>query len=101
MKLHTHSADYAERKIGECVNDVLNIKNLRRATAYVSDELTIKATAQRRMDKRDQSATVLVTVGRPNFVERRFIRLCKKAGCAFPLRQIQHKFWPAKKGGRT
>lgn len=93
--------DYdAERKrIGQCVQDVLTIKNVRRATAYISEKRTVKATLQRRIDKRAKSATVLVTVGAPNFLERRFIRLCKKAGMVFPLRQIQWKHWP-KKGGR-
>ena len=87
----------AERRIGECVADVLGIGNLRRATAYMSESLTIKATAQRRTDKRHKSVTVLVTVGKPNFLERKFIKVCKQAGCAFPLRQIQHRFWPKKK----
>lgn len=97
MKLTTTNLDLTERKIGECVSSVLGIANMRRATAYISETLTIKATAQRRMDKRSRSNTVLVTVGAPNFAERRFIRVCKKAGCAFPLRQVQFKYW-GKKG---
>lgn len=85
------------KKIGQCVTDVMTIKNCRRATAYMSAKLTIKATAQRRQDKRAKSSTILVTIGRPNFIERRFIKVCQKAGMAFPLRQIQWKFWPKKK----
>jgi len=87
------------RKLGEAVGDVVCASNVRRATAFISPTLTMKATAQRKHDKRATSVTVLVTVGRPNFVERRFIKVCQKAGMAFPLRQIQWKFWP-KKGGR-
>ncbi len=86
-----------EKKIGQCVRDVLTVKNCRRATAFLSERKTVKATAQRKMDKRARSATILVTVGAPNFLERRFIRICKKAGMAFPLNQIQWKFWPKKK----
>ena len=89
--------EYAMRKLGEAVGDVLCSANTRRATAYLSPTLTIKATAQRRQDRRDKTATALVTVGRPNFAERRFIRVCLKAGMAFPLRQIQWKHWPKKK----
>ena len=96
----TQDYDYAMKKLGEAVGDVLTGKNIRRATAYISPTLTIKATAQRKQDGRDKSATCLVTVGKPNFVERRFIGVCKKAGMAFPLRQIQWKFWPKKKGVR-
>lgn len=97
MKLQTANSEYAERKIGECVNDVLNVTNIRRATAYISPVLTIKATAQRRQDKRAKYATILVTVGIPNFVERRFIKVCQKAGMCFPLRQVQWRHWPKKK----
>lgn len=99
MNINTTNSEHAERKIGQCVNDVLNGTNIRRATAYMSPTLTIKATAQRRPDRRSRTATILVTIGKPNFLERRFIRVCQKAGCCFPLKQIQWKFWP-KKGGR-
>lgn len=89
--------EYAMRKLGEAVGDVLCGTNIRRATAYISPTLTIKATAQRKQDARDKSATALVTIGKPNFVERRYIRVCQKAGMTFPLRQIQWKHWPKKK----
>lgn len=89
--------EYAMRKLGECVGDVAMQTNTRRATAYISPKLTIKATAQRRHDKRGNSETILVTIGAPNFLERRFIRICQKAGMVFPLHQIQWKFWPEKK----
>lgn len=89
--------EYAMKKLGEAVGDVLVMRNCRRATAFITPKLTIKATAQRRQDGRDKSATCLVTVGRPNFLERRFIKVCQKAGMAFPLNQIQWKFWPKKK----
>lgn len=88
--------EYAMRKLGEAVGDVIMGSNVRRATAFISPTLTMKATAQRRSDRRHQHATVLVTVGRPNFIERRFIRVCQKSGMAFPLRQIQWKHWPKK-----
>lgn len=89
--------EYAQRKLGEAVGDVLCSTTVRRATAFISPTLTIKATAQRRQDKRSTSATCLVTVGRPNFLEQRFIRQCQKAGMVFPLNQIQWKLWPNKK----
>lgn len=92
--------EYAMQKLGHAVGDVISQPNVRRATAFISPSLTMKATAQRKQRKSgDLSVTVLVTVGRPNFVERRFIKVCQKAGMAFPLNQIQWKFWP-KKGGR-
>ena len=56
-----------------------------------------KATAQQRISKRARYATMLVTVGAPNFLERRFIRVCQKAGMCFPLRQVQLKYWSKRK----
>lgn len=95
MNIQTTNPELTERRIGECVSEVLG-GSVRRATAYISPKLTIKATAQRRPDKRSKSATVLVTIGAPNFLERRFIRVCQKAGMAFPLRQVQWKHWGKK-----
>lgn len=88
--------EYAMRKLGEAIGDVVTGNNIRRATAYISPKLTMKATAQRRQDKRDKFATVLVTVGTPNFIERRFIRACQKSGVVFPVTGIQWKLWPKK-----
>ncbi len=88
--------EYAMRKLGECVGDVVTGPNVRRATAYISPTFIMKATAQRRYRKNEPSCTVLVTVGAPNFVERRFVRLCKKSGYVFPLNQIHWKLWPKK-----
>jgi hypothetical protein len=96
VKITTSNPELTERRIGECVSAVLGDSNMRRATAYISPTLTIKASAQRRYRKNEKSVTVLVTVGKPNFEQRRFIRVCQKAGMCFPLRQISWKFWPKK-----
>lgn len=93
------SPDVLKDRVSNCIGDVVTQPNVRKAIAYISPTFVVKATAQRRQDKRSKSMTLLVTVGKPNFVERRFIRVCQKAGMCFPLRQIQWKHWP-KKGGR-
>jgi hypothetical protein len=95
MNIQTTNPELTERRIGECVSAVLGM-NLRKATAYISPSLTIKASAQRRYRKNEPSCTLLVTIGKPNFLERRFIKVCQKAGMAFPLKQIQWKHWPKK-----
>jgi hypothetical protein len=88
--------EYAMKKLGEAVGDTIS-GNVRRATAYISPKLTIKATAQCRQSNGARYHTCLVTIGTPNFVERRFIKVCQKAGMCFPLSQIQWKWWPKKK----
>lgn len=78
-----------------------------RATKYLSAKQTVKATmrhgrfAYRIVDGARVlvRAEVLVTIGKPNFAERRFIKLCEKAGEPFPVKKIQLRF-PAKPKGK-
>lgn len=88
--------EYAMDQVSGAAGDVLCGK-IRQSTAYLSPKLTIKATAQRKQDKRAKQITMLVTIGAPNFVERRFIRVCQKKGQSLPLGQRHFKLWPKKK----
>ncbi len=66
----------------------------RKATMYVDRDMTVKATRQRKPDKRDRTETLIITYGKPNYAEREFIKACKRAGEPLPVRKIQLKFWP-------
>lgn len=68
----------------------------RKATAYISDSMVATATARHRPDGRAKRTEFVVKLGAPNFLERRFIKACKKVGVCFPLRQVQLKWWPKK-----
>ena len=68
------------------------------ATKYLSERLIVRATqpmfgpkGKRRVLK-SGNLLVVVTVGKPNFSEREFIKKCKKAGEPFPVKKIQFKF---------
>lgn len=65
------------------------LEGFKGATAYLADNWTVKATRQFKPDRRNSRETILVTVGRPNYAERKFIKLCRKAGEPFPVRKIQ------------
>mgnify|MGYP001605604686 CR=1 FL=1 len=66
-----------------------------RATKYISPALVVKATRQRYKGKlltrSARQETILVTIGKPNWRERRFIRQCQQAEEPFPIRKIQLK----------
>ena len=79
------------------VLDTLIATGARRATSYLDENTIVRATAQRRPDKRSRSQTYLLTIGKPAFLDRRFIRMAKKAGEPFPIKKVQLKFWPEKK----
>lgn len=66
-----------------------------RCTSYVSPKQTVKATFVtfdgRLPDRRASRADVRLTVGAPNYAERRFIKICEKAGEPFPVKKLQLK----------
>lgn len=56
-----------------------------RATKYFSEKLIIRATRRRN----DDVVSILLSICPPNIKERKFIKLCKKAGEPFPIKKIQ------------
>jgi hypothetical protein len=68
------------------------------ATKYVSEKLTIRASRRiyRYNGKPGNDIEVVLTIGKPNFEAREFIKLCKKAKEPFPVKKIQLKFPPKK-----
>lgn len=69
----------------------------RMATYYINDRLIVRATRRMAPDGRAKRVEMVLTYGAPNFVERRFIRLCKQAGEPLPVRRVQVKWWPKKR----
>lgn len=81
---------------GDIVEAIL-LGGVKRATAYISPTLVAKATRRGKLSHsslmpRKDNIEMVVTVGRPNYAERQFIKLCKKAGESFPIKKIQLKF---------
>lgn len=70
-----------------------------KATKYISPKEIIRATRTRvggKIDKR-YGMEITLTIGKPNFLEREFIKLCKKAGEPFPIKKVQFKTYQPKK----
>ena len=80
----------------------LLLNNAVKATEYVNPTLICRATRKRSGKKIDHrhNIEIILTVGKPNYVERDFIRKCKKAGEPFPLKKIQLKVYNAPKKRR-
>ena len=85
------------KSIAQAVETILEEPNVRQATVYFDERTIVRTTARARPDRRSKSTVILLTVGAPNFVERRFIRLCRQAGEPLPVRKVQLKFWPKKR----
>lgn len=72
------------------------LMGLFRSTRFVSDKLVVRVTRQmygvaagtgRKVSARDTRAGFIVTIGAPNYLERRFIKKMKNAGGANILNQ--------------
>ena len=64
-----------------------------RATKYVSSKLIIRVVRRTFKGKiKRGNVEMLLTIGKPNYQERQFIKDCKKAGVIFPVKKIQFKY---------
>lgn len=64
-----------------------------KATKFISPTYVIRAVRKRHNKKVDKRGNIQITLtlGKPNFLEREFIKLCKKAKEPFPIKNIQLK----------
>ena len=86
-----------EATIGEWLGRLLNEitrPGVRRVIAYISTTRVIKMTRQRRGLTREQTATILLTFGRPNYAERQFILKARRQGQEFPIEKLQLTYYP-------
>lgn len=73
-----------------------------KATKYISDREIIRATRTKYGTRFSPgNLEVTITRGKPNYIEREFIKACKKAGEPFPVKKVQLKFFPQKKKNPT
>ncbi len=84
-------------------NDVVEeiLKGAIKATKYVSPKEIVRAVRttykiHNRKPRKGENIQITLTIGRPNYVEREFIKLCKEAKEPFPVRYIQLKFYKPK-----
>ena len=72
------------------------VPEVRSATVYRSPIDRVTATRQHRRTE-GRSTTVVVTIGKPNYKQRIFVKQCKKAGVRFPITKVQLTYWPKKR----
>jgi len=76
------------------------VQGAKTATKFLDDKTVVRATWRHKIYARKNSRRreMVVTFGAPNYRERAFISACKKAGEPFPVKKIQFRFYPVKKG---
>lgn len=69
-----------------------------KATYYISPKKVVKATRKRYNGKFSRyGIDIVLTIGRPNFMEKKFIKSCQKADVKFPISKVQIRPLPKKK----
>ena len=85
--------NYVETMIDALIAD----RTLRSATKYVTPKQTIRVTRRFKGTARSTRAEFVVTVGAPNYLAVKFIKLCVKAKEPFPVLRVQFSKWPVKR----
>lgn len=83
--------------VARVVESVLEMPDLKKATLYLDRDTVVKATRVLKFYGRSRSQSLMLTVGRPNYAERKFIKDCIRAKEPLPVRKIQLKRWPKKR----
>lgn len=83
----------ARKHILRTIEALLTVTDAHRASLLVAPTLTVVVTRQRRHDARDRSHTYLLTIGRPNAVNRNRIKFYQRAGVKFPVRKVHLSYY--------
>lgn len=65
------------------------------ARVFLSPTYVVKATYFGKRHANGRQKQLMITLGKPNYLERAFIKDAKKAGCKFPIRKPLLK-WAAR-----
>lgn len=90
--------NHIQNAIRNVTNEMLyDVGVARSVVKYVDPKTVVKVTRRHRPDRRNRSESFVLTIGAPNYAERKFVKLCVKAGVRFPVSKMQYKFYPPKK----
>jgi hypothetical protein len=84
-------------EVGETLVALLNTRNARRATLYVFPNLVVRSTRRHKYSSRASREEFVVTIGKPNYEEKKVIKALVKAKVSFPNNKVLLKSWPQKK----
>lgn len=65
----------------------------RQVVVYEAPHRIVKVTRQHKPTRTDTSETLIITIGKPAYRQRQFIKACIKAGEPFPVKKPQLKWF--------
>ena len=83
----------------EKVVGALLISDAARATKFISNKFIVRAVRKTYKGKfGNKNIELNITIGKPNYAEREFIKKCEKTGESFPVKKVQLSFLKQPKG---
>ncbi len=85
------------KPLEKIVGEMLINTRVKKATAFLSPILTLVVARQFKMDSRSKQQTFIVTIGRPNFENRKKLKDLIAAREPFPVKKLAYKYYPEKR----
>ena len=84
------------------INNIIGLflcdDRLKSATKYITPKAVIRVSRRvYKSHRKTDPIELLISFTKPNYKEREFIKLCKKAKEPFPVKKLQVKYIPIKK----
>lgn len=93
-EISTKYTDFRNGKIYCEVLDYVIAGEAVKATKYMAPNHIIRASRKTYKGKFGRgNIEIVLTIGKPNFLEKEFIKKCKKVGEPFPIKKIQLKLY--------
>lgn len=80
----------------KAISTLLN-SDAKKATVYLSARSVVSVCRRFKGRSRDTRSDFVLKIGAPNYLEREFIAVCRRANEPLPLRKVQLKPWPKKR----
>lgn len=78
------------------LSNLLAVPNIKNATKFLTPKRTVRGTVIGKPRKNEGRVCVSLSIGVPNYRERKFIKDCQQAGEPFPVAKVQLKLRPEK-----
>lgn len=85
--------DKVDNAVLVCMQMLLTDVTVHTATKYISPVQVVHLSRIGRFSARQRSSHFHVKVGKPNYDEAKFVKLCQKAGEPFPVRKVQLSYY--------
>lgn len=96
IKAKAAELHYVSKAAEAVVSALFVLSDRHKATKFIGPNLVVKATRRGRFDRRSNNVEMVLTIGRPNHAERKFLKKLKKAGESLPVKKVQLKNYPKK-----